>query len=138
MRPTLLLQLAGVALLVMVANVLCTVLYMVVYGHLINPGHPDQFYQDHVQVAAPYCSVVAGIPLMLLAGWWVAGWQATRPPVRAALVVWGMYAVADAAILVGSGAGSAIAGIFAVSFVTKLAASYTGAVLRSRKLQPVT
>ena len=68
MRPTLLLQLAGVALLVMGANVLCTVLYMVVYGHLINPGHPDQFYQDHVQVAAPYCSIVAGIPLMLLAG----------------------------------------------------------------------
>mgnify|MGYP000443690580 FL=1 len=47
---------------------------MVVYGHLIDPGHDEQYYRDHIQVAAPYCSIVAGIPLMFLAGWWVGGW----------------------------------------------------------------
>ncbi|MCP6755998.1 hypothetical protein NL533_30715, partial [Klebsiella pneumoniae] len=66
--------LVGVALLVMVLNIAGSVLYMVVYGHLIDPGHEEQYYQDHVQVAAPYCSIVAGVPLMFLAGWWVSRW----------------------------------------------------------------
>lgn len=137
MRPTLLLQLAGVAILVMIANVLCTVLYMVVYGHLINPGHDDHFYQAHVQVAAPYCSVVAGIPLMFLAGWWVAGWRASPAPVKSALVVWGTYAAVDVAIIVASGALGSVAGIVAVSFATKLAAIWAGAVLQGRRAQPL-
>ena len=61
--------LVGVAILVLVANVATSVLYMVVYGHVIDPGHEPQYYNDHIQVAAPYCSIVAGIPLMILAGW---------------------------------------------------------------------
>ena len=123
-------QLIGVALLVMAANILFTVLYMVVYGHLINPGHEEQFYQDHVQIAAPYCSIIAGIPLMFLAGWWVAGWKASSPVVRTALVVWVVYAVVDFTILVASGAIGKLAAIFVVSFLTKLAAVYFGAVVR--------
>jgi hypothetical protein len=43
---------------------------MVVYSYVINPGHEEKYYHDHIQVAAPYCSIVAGIPLMFLAGWW--------------------------------------------------------------------
>ncbi len=125
-------QLIGVALLVMATNILCTVLYMVVYGHVINPGHEEQFYQDHVQIAAPYCSVVAGIPLMFLAGWWVAGWTASSPAVRTALVVWVAYVVVDFTVLLASGAIGKLAVIFGVSFGTKLAAVYFGAVARSR------
>ena len=67
----------GVALLVLVVNVAVSILYMVVYGHLISPGHEEQYYHDHIKVAAPYCSIVAGIPLMFLAGWWVACGRAT-------------------------------------------------------------
>ena len=129
-------QLIGVALLVMAANILCTVLYMVVYGHLINPGHENQFYQDHVQIAAPYCSVIAGIPLMFLAGWWVAGWKAGSPVVRSALVVWAAYAIIDFTILLATGAIGKLAAIFVVSFLTKLAAVYFGAVTRSRTGTP--
>ncbi len=33
--------LVGVALLVLVANVVVSILYMVVYGHLIDPGHNE-------------------------------------------------------------------------------------------------
>ncbi|MEO8636597.1 MAG: hypothetical protein ABI587_15075 [Gemmatimonadales bacterium] len=125
-------QLAGVALLVMAANVLCTFLYMVVYSYLINPGHDAPVYQAHVQIAAPYCSVVAGIPLMFLAGWWVAGWKGSNPAVTAALVVWAVYALVDFSILVASGSIGQIALLFAASFVTKLVAIYFGAVVRRR------
>ena len=83
-------SLIGVALLVMVLNVAMSFLYMVVYGYLINPGHPKGYYDEHIKVAAPYCSIVAGIPLMFLAGLWVAGWGGSQGPLggKAVLVVW--------------------------------------------------
>ena len=70
-------RLIGVALLVMVTNIAVSVLYMVVYSYLIDPGHEKEYYDAHIQVAAPYCSIIAGIPLMFLAGWWVGGWVMT-------------------------------------------------------------
>ena len=47
--------LVGVALLVLVANVAASVLYMVIYGYVIDPGHEPKYYDDHIQVAGPYC-----------------------------------------------------------------------------------
>lgn len=125
--------LVGVAVLVLVANVLASVLYMVVYGHVINPGHAEQFYQAHIQVAAPYCSIVAGIPLMFLAGWWVAGWKSVADGVKAALVVWLAYAAIDLAVLLGAGMTPRIGMLFAVSIATKLAAAWLGARLRGAR-----
>ncbi|HYC76587.1 MAG TPA: hypothetical protein VEI02_03065 [Planctomycetota bacterium] len=125
-------SLAGVGLLVLVVNVVVSVLYMVVYGHLINRGHPEEFYREHIKVAAPYCSIVAGIPLMFLAGWWVAGWGDAQLAVKAALIVWATYAAVDVAILVAAGLTPKIAVLAAVSLLTKLAAVYAGAVVAVR------
>ena len=118
--------LVGIALLVMVANVAASILYMVVYSYLIDPGHEKEYYDAHVQVAAPYCSIVAGIPLMFLAGWWVGGWWRAEFAVKSALVVWLAYAVIDVAIIMAAGATSKIVMLVAVSLVTKLAAVYLG------------
>ena len=78
--------LVGVAILVLVANVAVSFLYTVVYGHLIDPGHDEQYYREHIKIAAPYCSIAAGIPLMFLTGWWEGQFA-----VKAALVVWLAY-----------------------------------------------
>ena len=121
--------LVGVAVLVLVANVAASVLYMVVYGHVIDPGHDPQYYNDHIQVAGPYCSIVAGIPLMFLAGWWVGGWD-TAHAVRSALIVWAAYAVIDLAMVIASSMILRIGLLIAVSLLTKLAAVYLGAVFR--------
>ena len=51
----------GVAILVLVVNVGISIVYMVVYGHLIDPGHDEQYYREHIKVAAPYGSIVAGM-----------------------------------------------------------------------------
>jgi hypothetical protein len=121
--------LVGIALLVMVVNVAISILYMVVYSHVIDPGHESAYYQKHVEIAAPYCSIVAGIPLMFLAGWWVGGFWDVGLGVRSALIVWLAYAVIDLAILAASGMTIRVGVLFVVSFLTKLAAVYFGALV---------
>jgi hypothetical protein len=125
--------LVGIALLVMVANILVSVLYMVVYGYLIDPGHEKEYYDAHVQVAAPYSSIVAGIPLMFLAGYWISGWWEGKFAVESALVVWFAYFLIDFVVLMAAGVTSRMAVLVAVSVLTKLAAVYAGAVIGGRR-----
>ena len=127
-------RLVGVAVLVLVVNVGVSIVYMVVYSYLLDPGHDERYYREHIKVAAPYCSIVAGMPLMFLAGWWVAGWWQGRFAVKAASVVWLAYALIDMAVLVSAGLTTRIAVLFAVSLLTKLAAVYVGALVDSRRL----
>jgi len=122
--------LVGAALLVLIFNVAATVLYMVVYGHLIDPGHEASYYEKHVQAAGPYCSIVFGIPLMAATGWWVAGWWRREWGLRGPIGVWLAYTSIDLAILIGAGLTVMIALLFVASFSTKLAAIWWGAVRR--------
>src|SRR5262245_7362101 len=122
--------LVGVAVLVLMANVAASILYMVVYGYVIDPGHDPEYYDAHIQVAAPYCSTVAGIPLMFFAGWWIAGWWQRKPGITAALIVWLAYAVIDLAVILAVGPLFTVAALFVISFVTKFAAAYAGARVR--------
>ena len=112
--------LTGLALGVMAVNVALTILYMVVYSYAIDPGHDQAYYEAHVQIAAPYCSIVAGIPLMFLVGWWVK--------LRPAILVWLVYAVIDVAVLVAAGPTLRIGVLSAVSLLTKLVSAYLGAL----------
>src|SRR5262245_42966701 len=120
--------LVGCALGVMAANVAITILYMVVYSHVIDVGHEKAYYEAHVQNAAPYCSIVAGIPLMFLVGVWVGGWDVTLA-VQSALIIWLTYAVIDLAILALSGLTPRIGVLAAISLLTKLTAVYCGALV---------
>jgi len=114
------------ALGVMIVNVLISVLYVVVYSYGIDPGHDEAYYQAYAQVAAPYSSIVAGIPLMYIAGRWIGGKFPKGNRVKAALLVWLVYFVLDLAIIAAVGALAQIALVFTISFVTKLAAAYLG------------
>lgn len=126
--------LVGVAVLVWVVNIAASFGYMVVYSYVIDPGHDAKYYEDHIQIAAPYCSIVAGVPLMFLAGWWVAGWRRRALGVRAAWIVWLAYAVIDLAVSLAVGMSDGIsigvALLVAVSLATKLAAAHFGGKLR--------
>ena len=125
--------LVGVALLVMIANIVASILYMVVYSYVIDPGHDPQHYNDHIQVAAPYCSIVAGIPLMFLAGWWTGRWWQGEFAAQSAIVIWLTYAVIDVTVILTSGAmTSRLAILVLVSMLTKLAAVYFGSTFAGR------
>lgn len=124
--------LIGIAVLVLAANMAMTFLYMVIYGHLIDPGHDNEYYQKHVQVAAPYCSIVAGVPLMVLAGWWVSGFWEPSLGATSALIVWVAYAAIDVAICAAAGLTTRMWIFVAVSLLTKFAAAYFGAMMSAR------
>ena len=120
--------LIGVAILVLIANVAVSVLYMVVYGHVIDPGHDQQYYNDHIQLAAPYCSIVAGIPLMFLAGWWVGHWWQRRFAMKSAVLIWLAYGAIDLTIiLLAGGLTSWLSVLVGISLATKLASVCLGA-----------
>jgi hypothetical protein len=102
----------------------------VVIHHLIDAGHEEGTTTTTLRL--PHRIVVAGIPLMLLAGWWVGGWWEGEFAVKAALVVWLAYALIDIGVLVAAGLTPRIAVLFAVSFLTKLAAIYVGALVAGR------
>jgi hypothetical protein len=82
----------------------------------IDPGREKTYYEPHIRIAAPYCSIVAGVPLMCLVGWLVG--------LRSAVIVWLGYTVIDLAVLLASGLTLRIAALFALSFLTKLGAAY--------------
>lgn len=116
--------LAGLALGVMAINIAVSILYMVVYSHAIDPGHEKAYYEAHVRIAAPYCSIVAGIPLMFLVGWWVG--------MRPAILVWLVYAFVDVAVFAASGPTLRLGALVAVSLLTKLVSAYLGALANLR------
>ena len=114
------------ALGVMIVNVLISVLYVVVYSYLVDPGHDEAYYQAHAQVAAPYSSIIAGIPLMFLAGRWIGRKFPKGNSVKAALLVWLVYFLLDFTIIAAVGSLGQMALLFAISFTTKFAAAYLG------------
>lgn len=112
----------------MAANVAVTYLYMVVYSYVIDPGHDNAYYEAHVQVAAPYCSLAAGMPIMFFTAMWVGGWDVALA-ISSALIMWLAYVVIDLAILMAVGMTRRIAVVFAVAALTKLVAAYGGALV---------
>ncbi|MEO8647997.1 MAG: hypothetical protein ABI539_02405 [Acidobacteriota bacterium] len=114
-------------------NVAISVLYVVFYSYLIKPGHDPAFYQEHAQASAPYSSIIAGIPLMFLAGRWIGSKFPKENSVKAALSVWFVYFLIDFAVIAASGALTQIALLFTISFVTKLAAAYLGGLSVQRR-----
>ncbi len=121
------------ALGVMIVNIIISVLYVVVYSYLIDPGHDEAYFQAYAQFAAPYSSIIAGIPLMFLAGRWIGGKFPKGNSVKAALLMWLVYFLIDLSIIAAAGALIQIALLFVVSFSTKFVAAYLGGVLAQRR-----
>ncbi len=125
------------AAVMLVANVILTVLYMVIYGHVIDPGHDPKYYSDHVQVAGPYCGIAGGSLLMLVAGFLFASrFDRTRARKNAA-GVWAAYGILDIAILAATGLSGTIVGFFAVAMIAKAVAGFAGLSAGQRQAKPI-
>lgn len=123
----------GAALLILVVNVALSVVYMVFYSYLVNPGHDEQFYQEHVKVAAPYCSIVFGIPLFYFVCRRLGGRWEKDFAVRAAILAWVVYVFIDLSIVAASGITLSVGILVTVSLITKLISAYFGGLSASKK-----
>jgi len=134
MKAIQIIKLVGATLLYLVTNVAVSYLVVAVYAYFINPGQPEQHYLDWAQLSAPYSSIIAGMPLMFLLGWWVSRWKSVTNPAAAMWVVWIAYVALDLGILTlrGSWSGRLLAFV-TVSLATKLIAGQLGARFGIRK-----
>ena len=98
----------GAAILVLAINVGVSILYIAIYSYLINPGHDEHYYQEYAKMVAPFSSIVAGMPLMFLTCRRVAKWWEADFAIKAALLVWLVYAVIDVLALVAGGMSSEV------------------------------
>src|ERR1043165_8181821 len=106
-----LLLVPATALAVMVANVAIAFGVVWVYSTFVAPGQSAAHnYEAFAQAAAPVSSVVAGIPLMLLAGYLLARGREKSAALLAAGAAALVYIVLDLAILIGAHATGSVWG----------------------------
>lgn len=111
-----------------IVNISLFFLFMVLYGHVINPGHDDAFYQDAAGRFGPYASIIGGIPVFFIAGRLLRRFLGERA-IKVAIAAWVIYVAVDFAIIVAVASDQIVAflPLLATSFGTKLAAIYFGA-----------
>ncbi len=97
--------------------------WVAIYSYLIDPGQPVAVYERHALVSSPWVSIVAGIPLFYSAARWVARNRST------ALALVAIVLVFDATVLMlaASAGQSAQLGLVALSYISKILATWFGA-----------
>jgi hypothetical protein len=135
MKTTQALWLLGASLLVMTLNILASILFMVAYSYVINPGHEAAFYQEYAQKAVPYSAIIAGFPLMFLMAARVSKWWNGELGIKAPLTVWLIYFLVDLVVVATAGASitTLLATLTVVSQMTKLLAAYLGWLFSQRR-----
>ena len=112
----------GLGALAMALTVLVAFAWVFIYSVAIAPGHDGAFYQAYAQRVAPIGAIVAGVPILLAAGWFAARGVRAR---YAALLPAAAYIMLDLVLVAGSGLWPP-AWALALSYLTKLAAAWGG------------
>ena len=126
-----LLLIPAATLVVMIANVAISFGVVWVYSTFLDPGQPFTRYEAFAATAAPISSVIAGIPLMLVAGYLLAKGRPRRGALLAAGSAALLYILLDLAILLGAQASGSVWGWAALSHATKILSALAGAGLRA-------
>jgi hypothetical protein len=124
MGAKLILRGLAVAVPAMILNVACAFLWVAIYSHLIAPGQGEAAYQAYAMRAVPWSAVIAGIPILFVAGWLLARWHGGGW--RTGLWAGVFYLAIDLAILIALGIVTSMLGIVALSYATKLIAATSG------------
>jgi hypothetical protein len=129
MKPIDYAKAAGIAVALLVLNLLIATLVILFYAFVIAPGHPSEFYNEAALRIAPWCSHIAGTALFFVAGYLFAKRRPERNGLLFAAVFTVLYAIIDAATVGFKG----IMGVeFALSMLAKLLAALAGAFLATR------
>lgn len=125
MIPLLLKSLA-LAFAAMVVNVAAAFGWVAIYSLAIAPGQSEAAYRAYAEQVAPWCSVIAGMPILFVAGWLRVRWGWAASGWSGGVTVGVLYAVLDVTIILAAVGLAALTGVVGLSMVTKLAASAWG------------
>lgn len=103
------------------------------YSMALHPGEAASFYQAYALRAAPWVSVIAGVPIF----YGICHWLAARAPPRgwpSALAVFGFYALIETAFLLVQGSGGLSVCFMAGNLLAKLLASWLGGLSGAARL----
>ena len=122
----------AIAIAAMALNVAFFFLWVFLYSMVIAPGQEPAAYEAYANRAAPWGSVIAGIPILFAGGWLLARWHGGgwRTGIAAGIA----YAVIDLVILSAAGALFDLLAVAALSWSTKIAAAALGGSLAGRRL----
>lgn len=119
----------GIASALLVINVLVAIFVVTVYAYLIEPGHPQEFYEKAAMRIAPLCSHIAGTALFFAAGYFFTRRKPEQNGLMFATVVTGFYAIIDAASVGFTGVAEME---FTLSMIAKWIATLVGAFCATR------
>lgn len=120
-------RILGWAVLIHIILIVLSILEVVAYSTIINPGHEQSIYEQHAQTTAPYISIIFGIILFFfISRLLVKKRYDKRQVIALALPI--TYIIIDIIIMLLSNTDWGQQYLaFIVSFVTKILASYIGA-----------
>ena len=106
--------------------------WVAIYSHLLHPGEALAFYEQYALMAAPWVSVILGIPVFYLACRWIG----SRSPSAAwptAMAFFGAYLLIDVSFLV-FGENTTVAPWFLVAnYLLKFLACHLGGRSAARR-----
>lgn len=117
----------GIAAMLLIAGL--AALWVWFYSVAIDPGHAGAFYQAYGQRVAPFAAILAGLPLLLAAGWLAARGTGLT---MVCLIPAATYVLLDLALSAAGGAWPPLWAM-ALSWLSKFAAAWAGGLLAQRK-----
>ena len=129
MKPIDFLKAAGVALALLVINVLVVILAVVAYAQLIEPGHPSDYYNAAAKWIAPWCTRTVGLAAFFVASYLLTKRRPDRNGLLFATAFSLFYAIIDAATV---GFVEVLNIEFLLAMLTNLLAALAGAYLATR------
>lgn len=115
----------GLGLVAMALDVAVAFVWVWLYSLLVAPGHDAGFYADYARHVAPISAIVAGAPILFVAGYLAAHRAESSRVLLAALMPAITYILVDAALLSLAPAPPAVWAT-GLSYLTKLAAAAAG------------
>ena len=119
----------GVAVAVLVITLAASFPMVAFYAFVIEPGHPQEFYNEAAQWIAPWSSHILGPVMFFAFNFWLAKRSTRRNALLFAAATVVLYTVVDLSTLpmIGLPIAAALTVPFGLSLVGKAAGAFLGA-----------